>query len=55
MKVAGGSIITSLEKINAMLMDGYVIKRAECLSVDPSMISVVYEKVIKKSEIGKRR
>lgn len=55
MKVSGGNTITSLEKINEMLMDGYVIKQAECLSVDPSMISVVYEKVIKKSEIGKRR
>lgn len=55
MKVSGGNIITSLEKVLEMLMDGYVIKQAECLSVEPSMISIVYEKVIKKSEIGKRR
>lgn len=55
LKVSGGNIITSLEKIQEMLMDGYVIKKAECLSVDPSMISIVYEKVIKKSEMGKRR
>lgn len=55
MKVSGGNTITSLEKVLEMLMDGYVIKQAECLSVEPSMISVVYEKVIKKSEIGKRR
>lgn len=55
MKVAGGNIITTLNKINDMLMDGYTIKRAECLSVEPSMINVVFEKVIKKSEIGKRR
>lgn len=55
MKVSGGNIITSLEKALEMLMDGYVIKQAECLSVEPSMVSIVYEKVIKKSEIGKRR
>lgn len=55
LKVSGGNIITSLDRINEMLMDGYVIKQAECLSVDPSMVSVVYEKVIKKSDIEKRR
>lgn len=55
LKVSGGNIITSLEKIQEMLMDGYVIKQAKCLSVNPSMISIVYEKIIKKSEMGKRR
>lgn len=55
MNVSSGTGIVGIDELNDMIMDGYTITRAECLSVNPSMISVVYNKIIKKSEIGKRR
>lgn len=55
MNVSSGTSIVGIDELNDMIMDGYTITRAECLSVNPSMISIVYNKIIKKSEIGKRR
>ena len=55
MNVSSGTSIVGIDELNDMIMDGYTITRAECLSVNPSMISIVYNKIIKKNEIGKRR
>ena len=55
MNVSSGTSIVGIDELNDMIMDGYTITKAECLSVNPSMISIVYNKIIKKSEIGKRR
>ena len=53
--VSSGNSIVGIDELNEMLMDGYIITKAECLLVNPSMISIVYKKLIDKSEIGKRR
>ena len=53
--VAGGNSIVTWDKLKKMIEDGYNIFSAECLSVEPLMISIKYEKIVKKNQSGRSR
>lgn len=53
--VAGGTSIVTWDKLKKMIEDGYNIFSAECLSVEPLMISIKYEKIVKKNQSGRSR